>query len=513
MTKKKRWLFQGLGILLLLGVVSYVITATLALAWRHVALSARTTYIVMPLASDGFPDYLAALNAEAGKGVTNENNAAPVILAIFGPAKHPPAWWNAQITLAHVKSNLPPFVTLHDWLTTHAAPQNVFEEVAEDDAETRIVHATLGRSWSREQYPHVADYLDANKAQIDALVALTKRDHLFLPLITQEGFATTVSRPALLDVHSALGIFRETANAMIQRAQLRLHDGNPSGFREDILAAVRLSFLMVHQHTVFDYLVASAIHQSAMVAIQQASASPFMTDDVAKDIQTSLAVLPEWPAPTESLDIAERYTTLDSVVAIVNIVNHRGTTTGTSSAPPVISIPLLPIHFEHSFIQTNLFFDQYADSLRKSTYADRATGVETVEKEVDSLYPGGIIWGMMHADTVMLRDLIFTGAATLNRSFTTEIAQQRLTQAALALRILHANRGQYPASLGDTGLSLSQRTDPFTEKPMNYRAGSGSYVLYSVGPDLKDNGGKEKQNFMQKTGFDLVVRAPEAPRE
>ncbi len=51
-----------------------------------VAISARTTYITEPLRTDGYPDYLAALNRLASKGVTLENNAAVLLMQqVFRP--------------------------------------------------------------------------------------------------------------------------------------------------------------------------------------------------------------------------------------------------------------------------------------------------------------------------------------------------------------------------------------------------------------------------------------------
>lgn len=54
------------------------------------------------------------------------------------------------------------------------------------------------------------------------------------------------------------------------------------------------------------------------------------------------------------------------------------------------------------------------------------------------------------------------------------------------------------------GLSAAQRQDPFSGKDFRYRRVGRSYVLYSVGPDGEDNGGKGT-HFSRDNGTDLVI--------
>jgi hypothetical protein len=64
-------------------------------------------------------------------------------------------------------------------------------------------------------------------------------------------------------------------------------------------------------------------------------------------------------------------------------------------------------------------------------------------------------------------------------------------QAALALRDYQIQHGSYPASLSDLraagGWAIPH--DPFSGKPFLYRREGAGYLVYSVGPDLKDDGG------------------------
>jgi hypothetical protein len=67
-----------------------------------------------------------------------------------------------------------------------------------------------------------------------------------------------------------------------------------------------------------------------------------------------------------------------------------------------------------------------------------------------------------------------------------------LLTATLALRAYRLDHGGYPGSLTDLVPSYLKRIpdDPFALKwPLRYKQGGARYVLYSVGPDGKDDGG------------------------
>ena len=97
------------------------------------------------------------------------------------------------------------------------------------------------------------------------------------------------------------------------------------------------------------------------------------------------------------------------------------------------------------------------------------------------------------------------------------IAIVGLMQAATALRAYQIDHGAYPASLAELrkagGWAISN--DPFTDKPFIYRRQGRGYLIYSVGPDLTDNGGLDMYVVRARAGakvdddrlkYDLVLR-------
>ncbi|MBN1919142.1 MAG: hypothetical protein JW889_14650 [Verrucomicrobia bacterium] len=68
--------------------------------------------------------------------------------------------------------------------------------------------------------------------------------------------------------------------------------------------------------------------------------------------------------------------------------------------------------------------------------------------------------------------------------------QWAAVQVRLGLALYRAEHGRYPKALEEIRPYLGEiPVDPFTEKPLHYRPEGEQYVFYSVGADLKDNGG------------------------
>jgi hypothetical protein len=71
--------------------------------------------------------------------------------------------------------------------------------------------------------------------------------------------------------------------------------------------------------------------------------------------------------------------------------------------------------------------------------------------------------------------------------------QGRLTQLSLALELFKSEHGNYPSSLTELVPSYLAAVpiDSFSCKPLMYQRSEKGYSLYSVGPNMNDDGGKE----------------------
>ena len=82
------------------------------------------------------------------------------------------------------------------------------------------------------------------------------------------------------------------------------------------------------------------------------------------------------------------------------------------------------------------------------------------------------------------------------------VARERLVAIELALRAYQSERGRPPTRLDDLVTNYLSRvpSDPFTAQPMVYRSQATNWLLYSVGPDGKDDGGAPAGRGSQAKG-------------
>lgn len=89
-------------------------------------------------------------------------------------------------------------------------------------------------------------------------------------------------------------------------------------------------------------------------------------------------------------------------------------------------------------------------------------------------------------------------------------AKIRLLGLDAALALHHQETGRYPAKLDELVPHpfASVPLDPFSGQPMIYRLTTNSYLLYSLGPDQTDDGGKPLAKFSQGPGDILSTPPP-----
>jgi len=90
------------------------------------------------------------------------------------------------------------------------------------------------------------------------------------------------------------------------------------------------------------------------------------------------------------------------------------------------------------------------------------------------------------------------------------LAQLRLGSTAVALEQFRAaHETRYPVTLSELTpeyLSVAL-ADPFDGQPLRYQRKGGGYVLYSIGPNLKDDAGERKQGKDADIVFKVISRA------
>lgn len=89
------------------------------------------------------------------------------------------------------------------------------------------------------------------------------------------------------------------------------------------------------------------------------------------------------------------------------------------------------------------------------------------------------------------------------------IATMRVSRLALAIERFRLFQHRLPLTLDELNISSSTETttDPFDGQPMRYKRLEKGYVVYSVGADGEDNGGRERPASVKsddKTHYDIT---------
>jgi hypothetical protein len=109
---------------------------------------------------------------------------------------------------------------------------------------------------------------------------------------------------------------------------------------------------------------------------------------------------------------------------------------------------------------------------------------------------------------LLLNNAWLTGYTNLVSLEAKCLAYDRVALTALALEQFRADhKSKYPAQLSELAPNYLEAVpvDPFDGQPLRYRPQGAGYVLYSIGPDLKDDGGTRLKGKMGDLVFAVVT--------
>jgi hypothetical protein len=144
---------------------------------------------------------------------------------------------------------------------------------------------------------------------------------------------------------------------------------------------------------------------------------------------------------------------------------------------------ILGLHDRDTMEYINIMQD-YIDTLELPHYK-RLAAFDSINNVVDSGERGG-----------MLTRILMPAFGGLIQNETRHLAHLRATQTALAVQRYRLTEGRLPQSLDNLVPAYMEvvPTDPFDGQSLKYRTLETGFVVYSIGYDLTDDGGAERDS-------------------
>jgi hypothetical protein len=472
-----------------------------------------TTYVAGPLDKDGYINYQAALNERLSKGVTPENNACVMLWNVFGPPRDPPS--AAQRYFEPLGMPVPPakgdyFIGVRNFAKDYLKIEDKRER---DELDHQLTRA-MERPWTAQDHPRIAAWLEESEKTLALAIEATKKPRYFSPrddrYLMLNGSSLQVS-----DCH-------DLAEAFAARALLRVKLNGLDDAWQDLLACHRLGRLLAQNGASQDWLVAIMIDNIASEAGLAWVSSDGQDAKRIKNALRDLQTLPRFPNLADSVDVSERFAILDHIQRVSRyglpyLEEHYAT--GKLKAPTEFEKQLLEdVDWDRVMRKANRWHDRIAAALRQEDYRERTRQLKRFADDFKALYDRVSRRRLIDAisdakdKTEIVGDvsLRFFLKAYYNLQVNAERTTQerRNLQIAFALAAYQRENGKYPATLDALAPKYVAKVpnDLFTDKPLVYQPSEKGYLLYSLGPNGKDDAGHGPDD--DPKGDDLSLRMP-----
>lgn len=476
-----------------------------------VTISKETTYITEPLRPDGFPDYMAALNQRSSEGVTPKNNFTTLFWQAVGPAEISPDHREEYFRLLGIPA--PPeqgdyFITDAEHekriVARRMEQKQANDDLSEEDISEQLweqFDSAVKRPWAKEEFPEWAEWIDVNEKPLVMLVAATKRPRRYDPLVGDN----------LISVSLAGAQYsRDVARVLVLRAMLRLNEGKTEEAWEDLLACHRLARLIGQGPTLIEAMVAIAIDGMACngdVALLEHG--KLDTLKIAQ-MREQCDALPELPSMIEKIDLGERLSCLDTVTSMAR--DGLDAMDGDDKKPNghvdsfKNSSYVAAIDWDYMLRMQNEYLDCMVNACRKPTRSERMEAIGLLDEKINRETEESRNWKNIilvvlfnsrearskAIGQIMTALIVPSGSAAIEAGDRIAMRSE-LTDLAFALSAHRAENGAYPEKLAELipKYVKSVPVDIFNhEAELKYSIIGDGFLLYSLGSNGKDDGGK-----------------------
>jgi hypothetical protein len=486
-----------------IGIVLGVLAAGVWIATPHarrggvlVTISKETTVFTEPLRKDGYVDYIAAFNQILGKDVTPENNAVALFWKAIGPAgvaRKIRAEYFRMLGVEVPAEKGDYFVPLTDFVQRQGTAAGL------DTIDAQFQTATE-RPWKKSEFPTLAAWLEANQTQLDLFVDASRRPRYFSPLVDDEsGLMIKVLLPVANELRGA-------SRALVARAMLELGDGHAEACWQDLLATHRWArFFRGQGCYLIEALVALTVDQMACKGDLAVCQSARLSAADALRMRDDLNRLAPLPNLIDIVDQFERCSLLSCLAEMARdgTVTADGKSAATNPIDSFLNgITTDAIDWNTPLRIMNSWIDRDIAALREPTPQEQQAAFDRIHEQLrliaDSRKSGAPSLISFHNDFSefvgqQIAALLLPTVDKANVQAHAAEMRFELMKLSFSLAAFRADHGSYPPQLGELAPKYAAEIpqDVFAGGEFHYKPDGDGYLLYSVGPNGADDGGRE----------------------
>ena len=498
---------------------------------KEVTISPETTFLTAPLRPDGSVDLAAGINKRMKEGVTPQNNACVLLIEAIRPLQD---WDTPPTYFDELERRPPPRDRGH---VNHLLSGITDPSSEADQQRFDLIYEFLGgkpRPWTRSEFPEIAKVIDGDEAPLRIVHAAAQRDRFYSPIITR-GVADVDPLPMLATLDPMTSEMPYLVHSLRFRAMLNLGEGNLEAAWKDLFASLRLGRLVgmgpSKEHAHRNYIL-EELNCAAMEAYLRKTHPSALQ---AKRYLKALRSLPSRARLSKKFDLTERCTYLDSLLVIranrEDAIALLDVEQGLAAAGKMVNLFWSDsITWDDTLRSGNTYYNRLVENLEIPSFSRRRDAVDSLRQELKAVAdktmgiqvkenaerPIELDDAELDSKSRLLAAMVAgTMLSDINRYIHLEDrVRQRFAhiEIALALAAFHADHSAYPSSLNELTPKYLTKVpeDTYSGQAPIYRRRDRGYLLYSVGENLKDDGGRDSDDT--PAGDDLSVRMTQMRR-
>jgi hypothetical protein len=503
----------------------------------RVIVSKETTMITEPLRQGGLPDYIAALNERYGEAATSENNAVVPFWRAMGPRRvieNRRERYFKMLGIAPLPEDTNYFVTSANQITLNEDSEATAAEKDPRAALRQQLKTALDHPWSKARFPIWAEWLETNKRPLALLIEASKRPRQYDPLVGS--YTDTIGD--IGPPTASHNLTDDIVEVFRARAMLRLGSGRTADAWHDVLTLFRLSRVLGRGATMWEHAAADRINEGASCGLCALLRHAKPTVAEIAVMRADYSHVPPVPKIVETIDAVERFSHLDSILYHTRFkrpseesiarwdraLEKQGRSPEYRAASKLAMESMGDATLDWNLVLrlANVRYDRYVKACHKPAGVGRSAAMKAVDEQIATEMKAAEARQASESSEELSREararriesalyVKFSNSVQTHLEVEDRTMMRcELMKLALALAAYHADHGSYPEKLPDQmpKYTTDLPKDIFQNgAELHYTRQGDGYLLYSVGPNGKDDGGRGREDHQNKGGWDdLAVR-------